>query len=320
MDELTPFFILMGAVFAGLIVFAYVVKLLEVRKARNWKTAPGRIIQSRTRQHTRRDVNGKSIREVLPDVVYEYEVGGRRYRGTRISFAERITGADLEAALERYPVGADVTVSYNPGKPAEAVLERWMPAAVGKSVGLLSVFFILAALMVPLALGGIGDWLAPRLPNPERAPFTALAAGIGLLTLLLALAMQREAWAARDWPSVPGEILSAESEAYLDWTTSGGRDVMRTFFRPVIVYIYTVNRQEYTSDRVSFGGQAGWSSSRFFRRTLEQYPPGRLVTVYFNPRNPSEAVLERRVWGLWLLVGVGLLLLGLAAAAGSGMI
>lgn len=321
MQALPTFMILMGAVFAGVIVFAFVVKLLEVRKARTWKTAPGRVVQSKTRPHTRRDMDGKSSRETAPDVIYEYEVDGRRYRGTRISFAERITGPDLEAALRRYPVGASVQVAYNPLKPSEAVLERELPAGVGKGVSLLALFFIAACLLIPVALGGISEWLVGRIANPDRAPFVALSAGIGALILLLALAFQHQVRLARSWPAASGEILSAESEAYRAWTRVGSDSlVRRTFYRPVIVYTYTVGGREYTADRVTLGGQAGWSSSRFFQRSLAKYPPGSPVTVYYNPSNPSEAVLERRVWGSRLLVGLGLLLLGLAALAAGGVI
>lgn len=315
LDLMLPFMLGMGVIFAGVLVFAYVVKMREVGKARTWKVTTGRITRSAVRAVTRKDLDGKSIRENAPDVVYEYAVNGRRYTGARISFAERISGDDLEAALQRYPLGQVVQVTYNPLKPSEAVLEREMPAAVGFGVSMLAVFVIVGALLIPFSLGTVADWLSPRLPDPERAPFVALVGALGLFTFVIALAVQREAWATRDWQTAPGRIIGSEAEEYRAWVSDSSNPRLRTFYRPTIVYLFSVNGRDYIGDRITFGGQAGWSASIFFRYRLARYPEGSQVTVYYNPANPSEAVLERRAFGLWLLVGAGAALLALAGVA-----
>jgi len=59
-------------------------------------------------------------------------------------------------------------------------------------------------------------------------------------------------------------------------------------FAPVVIYDYNVNGQTYRSDRVYYSrvyGSRGQSS-------VINYTPGTEVTVYYNPHNPSQAVLK----------------------------
>ena len=70
-----------------------------------------------------------------PRVEYEFSVGGRTWRGDRISIGEDTGGANTEATLRRYPVGATVSVYYDPGNPANCVLVRDIPAGFGKGTG-----------------------------------------------------------------------------------------------------------------------------------------------------------------------------------------
>jgi hypothetical protein len=61
-------------------------------------------------------------------VVYQYQVEGAPYTGSRIRagdqfFAIRLAG-DARTTVARYPVGTPVTVFYDPANPAESALER----------------------------------------------------------------------------------------------------------------------------------------------------------------------------------------------------
>jgi hypothetical protein len=82
----------------------------------------GKVVLSRV------EVSGGEHTTVSPHVEYDYEVGGVRYRGDRIRAGDRYasrSGSKLAyAAIDRYPVGSDVTVYYNPGNPSESAVER----------------------------------------------------------------------------------------------------------------------------------------------------------------------------------------------------
>ena len=91
--------------------------------AQSWPNTPGMVLVS-TVQSRR---TGRSI-TTFPVVVYQYQVNGMTYQGKTIKVGEqylnvRILG-QAQATAARYPVGATVTVYYNPANPAESALER----------------------------------------------------------------------------------------------------------------------------------------------------------------------------------------------------
>src|SRR3954467_10448069 len=108
---------LFAVVTAGGILVAAAAKVLEIRRARRWPSAPGRVIASRT--EARRNHPGGNLSN-QPFVQYEYAVGGRTYRAARLDVGEHTPGSELEAVLTRYPVGAAVTVFYDPADPWKA--------------------------------------------------------------------------------------------------------------------------------------------------------------------------------------------------------
>ena len=83
-------------------------------------------------------------------IAYSYEVGGRQFEGERVQFGmERRMWkkASAEAAIDPYPVGAEVQVHYDPQHPDDAVLKTGV-APFGRQAFLFSVGM--------LALGAIG--------------------------------------------------------------------------------------------------------------------------------------------------------------------
>jgi hypothetical protein len=70
---------------------------------------------------------GESLSE-MPLVIYSYEVDGHPYQSHRVRAGDE-TGqikavGDASSTLDRYPVGSNVTVYYDPDDPANAALER----------------------------------------------------------------------------------------------------------------------------------------------------------------------------------------------------
>jgi hypothetical protein len=131
-----------------------------------------------------------------------------------------------------------------------------------------------------------------------------LAAGIlgivALGLLLRALFGQRQAAASKNWPSVNGVILTSEVAA----SRRRGRNGVSYY--PFVMYEYTVNGQRYKGNRLRFGAEMGYGFPGMVQRTLDKYPPGGTATIYYNPDNPNEAVLEQstNIAANFLIVGI----------------
>ncbi len=119
----------------GVIVVAAVYKYMEVNSAKSWRSAPGVVIRSDVQTRNvklmsdiqRADGSGATEARNFANVVYEYELFGKKLRNNRVSIGEDLGNFEVEETLARYPVGTRVTVYYNPRNPKQAVLERDAP-------------------------------------------------------------------------------------------------------------------------------------------------------------------------------------------------
>ncbi len=285
-------------------------KYREVSRARTWVATTGTVTESKVRSHRNRSSDGDSF-ESMPLVTYEYTVESKKYRGTRINFAEKISGEDVALTLNRYREGKIVQVYYNPAKPSEAVLERELPSGIFKILGVIVLVILGLGLAAPFAFDFISRRVASFAPNSDNAAPATILFGMGLFALLIAYTIQKQVWATKDWSVTPGKILDTSVQARESWDSDGH---YRTLYNSEIVYSFVVRGQQYISDRVSLGGKfrgriAGGVPG-FVKKGLEKYPVGASVQVYYNPLNPSECVLERRASGMWLLLLIALALVG----------
>ena len=70
-----------------------------------------------------------------------------------------------------------------------------------------------------------------------------------------------------------------------------------------IVYEYSVAGRKLRNNRVSIGEDLG---NFQVAETIAKYPVGTVVTVYYNPLHPDQAVLERDLpKGMWGCLGIG---------------
>ncbi len=75
-----------------------------------------------------------------------------------------------------------------------------------------------------------------------------------------------------------------------------------------------MNGVRYTNDRIFFG-EFGSGIKSFIKRITDKYPVGKEVFVYYNPKNPPDAVLEKGVKAIILIpviTGIIFLLVGIA--------
>jgi len=294
-----------------LLVVAVLAKMLDVRRASTWSTAVGRIVRSDTEAHRHQSAGEATTVTTKPRVEYEFSVGGRAWRGDRISIGADTGGANTEATLRAYPVGATVSVYYDPGNPRNCVLVREVPKGFGK--GLVILVAICAAIAVGiyyLATNG-PRLLSDQLPNVDNAPLAIFAGCFGLVVLLFFIASYRLSRRATDWPLVRGKVLSSGSEQIRSTGDSGST---RKSYAPVVEYRYRVNDVDYVSRQIKLGWVLS-SSQAYATKVSARYPKGSDVDVHYDPANPSNAALENPGGFYWLLLAVALVCFAIAARA-----
>lgn len=131
--------------------------------------------------------------------------------------------------------------------------------------GLLTIVVSIAcSVMLPLAiLGGLGYYLYKR--NQQSMAYRQ---------------------STQTWQSTTGTVVMSSVQR-----KRTGRSYSNY---PVVVYLYQVNGQQYQSQRIKAGEQfLNVRLSGQAEATVRKYPIGSTATVYYNPANPAESVLER---------------------------
>ena len=137
----------------GLVVFGLVltVRILiawsKVKASESWPKTMGVVLESTVQSEWTKAGNNR-IYVVSPKVVYEYEVGGRKFRSSQLAMEEINTADESVARMkaEKYPVGRQVEVYYDPRKPDTAALQTGDPSKGILPSILVAVGLILVAI------------------------------------------------------------------------------------------------------------------------------------------------------------------------------
>jgi len=294
-----------------LILVALLAKLIDLRHAKSWTTTQGHIAVSKVAARHHQFAGSETTVKNEPVVEYEFTVGNRRYRGSRIGIGDDAGGANTEATLKRYPAGATVTVFYDPADPRNCVLERDMPEGVAK--GCL-VLLVAAAVLI---VGGYfllttGMDFLERHVLAGRAPITMFAACFGAFVLLFFFSFRAYSKRAANWPAVPGTVVSSATER-IEKVEDGRRTIT---YAPAVEYSYRVNDIEYRSRTINLGitaaGSQGWAE-----KVAARYPVGRTLEVHHDPADPTVAALENSTGASWIILLVALACFALAAFTGG---
>ena len=101
---------------------------------------------------------------------------------------------------------------------------------------------------------------------------------------------------ASSWPSTMGTV----THSAIEWRrgSEGG-----SVAYPVVQYAYQVMGQMLQGRKVMPGPETGGTGAH---KVVNRYPAGAQVMVYYDPDNPSDAVLERSMPGFikWLWVAI----------------
>jgi len=139
----------------------------------------------------------------------------------------------------------------------------------------------------------------------------ALVSLLAVAFVAMAIHLHIVGAAAREWSSTTGVVIAS----YI--RTTGAGNVAEAgdtdTYSPVVKYEYRVGSDPYASSKIGFGDFFyNWYSSKI---RVQAYPKGRNVTVYFDPQDPSSAVLDRNYPSVAIALLIGVAVLCLAAAA-----
>jgi hypothetical protein len=136
---------------------------------------------------------------------------------------------------------------------------------------------------------------------------------VGMIVIGAALLVSMFVWwyeyhDSADWPAAQGYITTSRVEQ----TLSSSENDMYDYIVE-LEYAYVVDGQTYTNDRIYFSlsaflGDSGhnkYDTRSEAYRVADKYPAGAQVAVLYNPNKPAEAILERRIDTVFLVIGVG---------------
>jgi hypothetical protein len=245
-------------------------------------------------------------RAIGVDIRYQYTTAGRTYTGDRFRFqfwtaARRMYGRDVQSLLGRYRVGERVQVAVNPADAGDSVLEPGMDFGTFIPFG-LGLFMLMAG----LADTRKDEAAAPPVPWPEpprrRHRVAKALAGAGALLWLAGGYYLYHGTSSAMWPSVQGRILYSHAR-------------MARNPEALMWYEYTVDGRRYLGSNYRNGGNVSVLGSTA-QAVAKRYPVGRNVAVFYNPRDPQDALLEPGVWwGNFVAPAMGLVLFGAAWVA-----
>ena len=126
--------------------------------------------------------------------------------------------------------------------------------------------------------------------DAQQLMWTQIAAGITVLLFGLMLFSLIRMWgrmqAARSWDKVEGIITVSRVDQPAAHASDDQNDA-----KPIIRYRYQAGGQELESDNIFVGGPA--ITTRVLAAKLTgRYPVGAHVDVHFDPKQPTEALLE----------------------------
>lgn len=113
---------------------------------------------------------------------------------------------------------------------------------------------------------------------------------VALVLVFVVLRAGRKVRASQNWQATSGRVLMSYVDPRRSHRSTGGTS---TAYYPVVVYEYAVNGQRLQSNRIRFGGEIGYGWTSPAQKKVDEYPQGALIEVFYNPDQPTEAVLER---------------------------
>ncbi len=128
--------------------------------------------------------------------------------------------------------------------------------------------------------------------------FFGFIAALGLFFAVFGVFFIIDGLEARSWPAVEGSVVSTRvltktlMQQQSDFSESR-REARRSYF-PEITYRWTVDGRGHTGSRYALGeSHPDYKHREDAREAARRFPPGRAIDVYYDPADPSSAVIDR---------------------------
>ena len=106
-----------------------------------------------------------------------------------------------------------------------------------------------------------------------------LATGVALYVVQFRQGLRADA--SKKWPKAQATVIASALEPAPE---------RRWRYRAAIQYRYRVGAKDYQSERIFWGGNEG--RKRHMESVVAAYPAGGSMRIYYDPQNPSEAVID----------------------------
>jgi len=145
--------------------------------------------------------------------------------------------------------------------------------------------------------------------------FGVITLFMGIATFVPNIINLNKGLESQNWNETEGVILTSEITSHQETNPdSEGHYETETYYDVNIVYQYTVIGVNYSYHRISFSDFASTPNHNEAQQLVNKYPAGENVTVFYNPNNPSEAVLEPGITNtnnIFLIIGIILIIAGI---------
>jgi hypothetical protein len=329
-------FLAAGLLFEGLVFREF----LGTVRTYGWAQTECEILSSRVSEL---DENERRTGEFYLEVEYTYSVKGTAFSSRHYTLKSKGLSdyGEAQRLTLRYAPGAKTVCYVNPSSPEQAILQRdslWFGLVllfplIFVAIGGGGLYFFIRGIVrhrwaVTTGQPEPGRPLSDQATSARSRWFTVGFFGLFLLMggAAFCFITVKPVWLilqARNWQKTPCMVISSEVK-----THSGNKGAT---YSVNILYAYEKDGREYRANRYHFmgGSSSGYEGKA---RVVRRYPPGRDAFCYVNPRDPTEAVLERGftadlLWGLLPLIFVVIGLVGIRyslrrskGSAGSGAV
>jgi hypothetical protein len=135
-----------------------------------------------------------------------------------------------------------------------------------------------------------------------------VASSLAAVCLALGFWIRRKEVSTRGWPQTSGTIVTSRNQR--QYAGAGREEVL-----PIIEYEFEYNGKLLKSSHWRIGNYSVGNSNSA-QAVTSRYPVGTSVTVYVNPDNPTNSVLEHGATPLsWIPIGFGIAFIFLSMLA-----
>ena len=118
---------------------------------------------------------------------------------------------------------------------------------------------------------------------------------------------------SKSWAITKGVIISSYVDGVASNAPHSGSNYM-----PNVKYKFQAEGADHVGDKVSLGATKSYSKKSMAKKVTEKYPVKKIVTVYYEPMNPQNSVIETGADYPYIVmfVGAGLAMLFVGVFSG----